>query len=360
MAQLKKHAWFLGAIGLWLIIIIFVQWSYRNQNIAVVQQVQTVQKRTITSEYQNQDTQITQRLKLKLVKGPLKQQQVQLSNTYYQSQADSNQYHRYDYVILSPGRHVQHLTLLNPKRDNIVWLLLAIVILSLLGLLKNHGARALLSAVVNCSLFAGLLLLATHWQNQHILFLTIILTILATLLTLGIIFGYSRQTIIASSATILSTFLALGVSVLVLVGTHSQGIHYETLAYGIQPFQVIFLAETLLGVLGACMDETTDITASVYQLLQEQPTITQQQLFTSGLTVGREIIGPLINILFYLFLAELIPLVVLYLRNGNTLNFALSRTMTLEYTQTVISALGIVLAVPITAFLAAKLLRGEA
>ena len=93
------------------------------------------------------------------------------------------------------------------------------------------------------------------------------------------------------------------------------------------------------------------------QILQLQ--FTYKQLLNSGMNVGREIIGPLINILFYLFLAELLPIIVLYLRNGNTLQFALSRTMTLGYTQTVISALGIVLAVPLTAFLAAYWLRGE-
>ncbi|MBA1393210.1 YibE/F family protein, partial [Lactobacillus sp. XV13L] len=160
-------------------------------------------------------------------------------------------------------------------------------------------------------------------------------------------------------ATWLSTFFAVIVSTIILQLSNNQGIHYETLNYGIQPFQWIFLAETLLGVLGACMDETTDITASVYQLLQEQPQITKHQLFTSGMHVGREIIGPLINILFYLFLAELIPIIVLYLRNGNTLQFSLSRTLTLGYTQTVISAIGIVLAVPLTAFLAASLLRSK-
>ena len=355
----KRLLWLWSGVLIWLLIVFLTQKQYLHQNVAVVENASVIKRQTVQSEYHNQDVLVTQKLQLSLLTGKLRRHQCTIKNKYYQSQATSVCYHTHDLVILSNTHKLQNLTLISPKRDTILLILFGIVIGCLLGLFKEHGARAWLSAGLNCLLFILLLQLATKWHNQHILFLVIIFTWLATPLTLTLVFGYSRQTLIASVATLISTFLAVGLSTIVLITTQSQGIHYETLDYGIQPFQTIFLAETLLGVLGACMDETTDITAAVYQLLKEQPQITYKQLLNSGMNVGREIIGPLINILFYLFLAELLPIIVLYLRNGNTLQFALSRTMTLGYTQTVISALGIVLAVPLTAFLAAYWLRGE-
>ncbi|MED9788581.1 MAG: YibE/F family protein [Latilactobacillus curvatus] len=47
----------------------------------------------------------------------------------------------------------------------------------------------------------------------------------------------------------------------------------------------------------------------------------------------------------------------MYLRNGNTIAYTLSRTVTLSFTQTVISAIGITLAVPVTSLLASRLVR---
>lgn len=355
----KRLLWFCGGVFIWLLILFLTQKQYLHQNIALVEKVSIIKRQTVQSEYQNQDVLVTQKLQLYLITGKLRMHKCTIKNKYYQSQATSVCYHTHDLVILNNTQKLQDLTLISPKRDTILLILLGIVLCSLFGMLKKHGARAWLSASLNCLLFIVLLQLANKWHNQHILFLVIIFTWLAIPLTLSLIFGYSRQTLIASVATLISTFLSVGLSTIVLLITQSQGIHYETLDYGIQPFQTIFLAETLLGVLGACMDETTDITSAVYQLIKEKPQVTFKQLLSSGMDVGQEIIGPLINILFYLFLAELLPIIVLYLRNGNTLQFSLSRTITLGYTQTVISAIGIVLAAPLTSFLAAYLLRGD-
>lgn len=72
-----------------------------------------------------------------------------------------------------------------------------------------------------------------------------------------------------------------------------------------------------------------------------------------------EIIGPLVNVLFFLVMADAFPIILLYLRNGNTIAYTLSRTVTLSFTQTVISAIGITLAVPVTSLLASQLVPGE-
>ena len=85
--------------------------------------------------------------------------------------------------------------------------------------------------------------------------------------------------------------------------------------------------------------------------------MTRRQLFNSGLAIGREIIGPLVNVLFFIVMAEAFPIILLYLRNGNTIAYTLSRTMTLGFTQTVISAIGITLAVPVTSLLASQLVE---
>ncbi|UQS84284.1 YibE/F family protein [Bombilactobacillus thymidiniphilus] len=356
--QYKRYG-LLGILLLCLIGGLFYYRSMRTENIAIVQKVKVIQKEQLQESYQNDDMMITQKLTVKIISGHFKGQQHVFKNTYYQSQANSNRYFVHSKILLNNPKAKKSLAIIGPKRDGILVFTFLLIILIVLFFLHKAGLKTLISVAINWLLFIGALLLATRWHNQHILCITIILAIILSLATLILVFGYSRQTLIALLSTLISTFSALLFSVLVLQLTNNQGIHFETMDYGIQPFELIFLAETLLGVLGAVMDETSDITASLYQLLQEKPNLAPAQLRQSGMNVGQEIIGPLINILFYIFLAELIPIVVLYLRNGNTLFFSLSRTMTLGYTQTIISALGIVLAVPVTSFLASFLLRGE-
>ena len=68
----------------------------------------------------------------------------------------------------------------------------------------------------------------------------------------------------------------------------------------------------------------------------------------AGLSVGRDIMGTLVNVLFMIFIAETLPMVFLMLRNGNNWAYIMDQIMNLGILQTVVSGIGIVLAVPVT------------
>ena len=93
------------------------------------------------------------------------------------------------------------------------------------------------------------------------------------------------------------------------------------------------------------MDEATDIVSSLYELVQTKKDLTAKQLVKSGRTMGQEIMGPLINVLVLIFMSEELPLTIIYLRDNNTLSSTFGFTLSLGVTQSVISAIGIVLTV---------------
>ena len=78
----------------------------------------------------------------------------------------------------------------------------------------------------------------------------------------------------------------------------------------------LFIAEILLGSLGAVMDESSDIVATLFELKRIDPTVTRLQLFMSGRSVGKSIMGPLVNVLFLIFMADTFTNSLLYLKNG--------------------------------------------
>lgn len=93
------------------------------------------------------------------------------------------------------------------------------------------------------------------------------------------------------------------------------------------------------------MDEATDIVSSLYELTQHKKDLTAKQLLLSGRTMGQEIMGPLINVLVLIFIAEALPMTILYLRDNNTLAFSFEFTLSLGAIQSLMSAIGICLTV---------------
>ena len=121
--------------------------------------------------------------------------------------------------------------------------------------------------------------------------------------------------------------------------------------YVTQNPEPLFLAETVLGSLGAVMDESTDIIVSLAKLRKENPLISMKQLWISGRNIGKTIMGPLLNVLFMIFMADTFSMMALYLRNGNGWGYSFEMNMQLGFVQSLISGIGIVLTVPIASWL---------
>ena len=113
---------------------------------------------------------------------------------------------------------------------------------------------------------------------------------------------------------------------------------------------------TLATMKGAVMDESSDIIATLFELKQLEPTVSPRQLFMSGRNVGKSIMGPLINVLFLIFMADTFTSSLLYIKNGNSWGYTFAMNMSLGTVQSLVSGIGIVLAVPLVSAFGALLL----
>ena len=165
--------------------------------------------------------------------------------------------------------------------------------------------------------------------------------------------------LVTLTATLLGVFVSFGIFYLVMRVTHERGIDYEAVDYATQDPRALFLSQTILGVLGAVMDEATDIVSSLYALAKHKADLTFKELFISGRTLGQEIMGPLINVLVLIFMAEALPMTILYLRDNNTLVYTFKYTLSLGVIQSLSSAIGIVLTVIFATLCSALFLRNK-
>ena len=91
-----------------------------------------------------------------------------------------------------------------------------------------------------------------------------------------------------------------GIFYLVMRLTHEHGIDYEAVDYATQDPRALFLSQTILGVLGAVMDEATDIVSSLYALAKHKVDLTFKELFLSGQDMTRkQAINKCISVDFY-------------------------------------------------------------
>jgi len=321
----------------------------------------TNQKRVSqVDNFHNHDYEQKQILTVKVLNGKDRGKVLRVQNTFSESKAMDQAFRSNQQVFL----HIQkgsngklQATVTDLKRDTVIVFLSWLAISLLLLTMKFSGLMALLSVLLNGVLFFLAIKLDVMLQATNVLAIFSVLAFIFAGLTLFLVLGKTKQMLVTFGATVLGTVGSVLVTLLVLAVTHEKCLHFETMEYVTQNPETVFLAETILGSLGAVMDESTDIISSLFALHRETPSLTRWQLFLSGREIGKSIMGPLINVLFLIFMADTFGMMVLYLRNGNSWAYAFTMNMSLGMVQSLVSGIGIVLAIPAASWFASSILK---
>lgn len=326
-----------------------------------IQAVKVISVEKQSDQFNNEDHQVEQKLAGVITNGANKGKRLEVENTYLKSQATTLGYHTGQKVFLTVHQNQWHFsaTVSNLKRDTALAFTVWLTVSLLLILMRFSGLMALTSVVVNGVLFWLAVSWNTHTQGGIVLVIFGGLAVVFAALTLLIVIGFNRQMLMTLLATIGGTALSVIVALTVFALTHERGVYYESMQYVTQLPRPLFLAETILGSLGAVMDESTDIIASLMALKTEKPDISAKQIFKSGRQIGGEIMGPLVNVLFFIFVAETLPLALLFLKNANSWGYTFNMTMSLGVVQSLISGIGIVLTIPLACGITSLMIGGH-
>ncbi|WP_281165867.1 YibE/F family protein [Liquorilactobacillus sicerae] len=328
-----------------------------QQPIVRIIKVENSQPQKTTDEYGNHDQQVNQKLTGKTLNGKYRGQIFHFKNTFTKSHGEDQQFTAGQDVFVNYYR--QHkkskptVTIINYKRDVYLFLLVWLLLAALFLVMKLTGIKAIISVAINFVLFLILVQLDITWNITNFFWIFAAGAVLFTAISLLIVIGFNQQSLVTFIAVSSATALALGLSYLVTQLTHDSGMHYEALDFATQQPKQLFLASTLIGLLGTVMDASTDIVSTLFELKQSQPKIAFKQLFLSGRQVGRSIMGPLINVLLLIFFTETFALATLYFRTGNSIGYTFEWTMSLGFVQAIISGIGITLTIPMASLLAA-------
>ena len=110
----------------------------------------------------------------------------------------------------------------------------------------------------------------------------------------------------------------------------------------------------MLATLGAVMDTGMSIASSINEFYSINPNLTSRELFFSGMNVGKDIIGTMANTLILVYMGGSLPLVLLSQNIDLQKFFNLNQVVT-EISSALIGSISLVICVPITALIAAKI-----
>lgn len=226
----------------------------------------------------------------------------------------------------------------------------------------KKGVKAVFSlAFTFISIFG--LLLPLIYKGFSPIPVTILVCVVATVFTLLMISGWTKKTL---SAVIGTTCGVAAAGISALVFGHFAGISgynvsdIETLNFVAQYTPVgiggLLFAGIIISSLGAVMDVGMSMASAIQEIYEANPQVDRKKLFMSGIHVGRDMMGTMTNTLILAYVGgSMTTLVINYAYSLPYNQLLNSYNIGIEIMQGLAGSLGVVLTVPITAFVAVEL-----
>ena len=349
----KEIVVFIILVLLSIMAIIFVNnnASFYKKTIVKVVTIKTTKETSSSNNLGLTENYYIQHIKGLVMNGKNRGKRVTLDNEITTSSVVSETYKVGDYLFVDLDKS----SITGLKRDSYVTFMIVLFVISIFIVGRFRGLCTTLSVILNTIIFyIGLDL---YFKGINLLLLCMLESILFTTFSILIASGKNKM----SFSAIISVFISITILFIMTFSiaklSNYRGISFNGMSFITVPVLDVFLAEVMIGGLGAIMDVSITMSSSVNELLVKDKTITNKALIKSGREIGKDIMGTMINVLFFNYLCSGLPIFVLALRNGFSLYNYISTNFTLEATRFLVGSIGIVITIPIGLFVAVKMLK---
>lgn len=307
-------------------------------------------------------TQKKQSVEIKILSGEHKGEKVFVDNMLMGNPAYDINLKTGDKVILhaEQSNGGTDFFIADKHRVGALYFLAGLFCLLLLAIGRKKGFRSLISIAVTLGLiFWGLTPLILSGMNP--ILATVLICVLAAVVAIYLVGGLNSKSSAAILGTVLSLVIAGLLSILTiklasLTGFSSEECMFLFSAHPSLNFVGILASAMIIGALGAVMDIGMSISSTINELYCGNTDLGIKELFTSGMNVGQDIIGTMANTLILAYLGGALSLVLLSDNIDLQKFFNLNQVAT-EISAALIGSIAIVVCVPISAIIAAYLIR---
>lgn len=248
------------------------------------------------------------------------------------------------------------------KRDNQIFVFTGIFFILLLLIGRKKGLTSIISIISTIALIF-FMLLPMILSGFCPIASAVLTGIISTVITIYLVGGLNSKSSSAIIGTSISLIFAGALSILTIYFAHLTGFAGEEnmFLYTARPdlsFTGILSASMIISALGALMDTAVSIASTVNEIFETDKTLSVKQLFKSGMNVGRDIIGTMSNTLILVYLGSSLTLVLLSSNIDMNKFFNLNQVAT-EILSALTGSIAILFCVPITAIIAAYLIKKQ-
>ena len=242
----------------------------------------------------------------------------------------------------------------------IFWVIFFFVLVILLG--KYKGLKLLFTLIVSL-LLIFLIYIPSVQQGANSLQIAIIISLAVTCLTLPVLYGFSSKALVPIMGTFGGILVASVFSFLVGHFSHLNGLGTEDMRLfaASNPdlnFQGILFSGIIIGALGAIMDVAVSISSGLQEIKQHKPTIGFKELVISGINIGKDIMGSMLNTLIFAYVGTSIAVVLLISQSGiGIMEFLNYGFIAEEIIRSIVGSIGLLATIPITAISAGLIHR---
>ncbi len=265
-------------------------------------------------------------------------------------------------VRLDPQGEGYSAFIYSSDRSYVLLVLLGTFALALILIGREKGTMALLSLIITMFSIVGILFPLIEYGFPAIL-VTILIVFYTTVFTFVLIDGINKKTISGALGTLAGVVIASVFAAIAGYFSHITGFQTneaeELLLIGTDhgmKLKGLFTAGILIASLGAVMDVAMSIASAIHELHEVNDKMTAIELFRSGMNIGRDAMGTMANTLILAFAGSSFTLLLLiYFYNITPTQLLNTDMVAREVIQGLAGSIGIVLTVPIVAFLSARI-----
>ena len=247
-------------------------------------------------------------------------------------------------------------TVQDVAREKYIIAMFIIFLLSVVLVGGKQGVKAVLGLFATIVIIYLVLIKGVFTGKDAVIYsiASIVLTIVATFLIIG---GWNKKILTAALGTI-GGVLSAGIMALIfsklakMTGASEDAIQLTINIANINfEFRELLFSGIIISALGACMDVGMSIASSLDEIKMKNPEITWQELFKSGMNIGRDVIGTMTNTLILAYVGGSLTLILLFMAsNLSVLEILNKETIAEQVISALAGSMGVVYTVPITSF----------
>ena len=255
----------------------------------------------------------------------------------------------------------------NYARSEYIFVLGALFLVLLIIFGRGKGVNTVLSLVFTClAVFCVFIPGVLAGYNIYLLTLLIcVFTIVMTLILTNGVSAKSIATMLGCGAGVLAAAVISLISdrIMHLTGfIDEHSVYLQVLGENSYPIDLraIIFAMITIGAMGALMDVAMDMASSLYEVKRHAPSISDKELFKSGMNIGRDVMGTMANTLVLAYIGSSMCSILLRITYSNSLMEMINtESIVVELLNAIVGSLGILLTMPLTALVCVAMYRGK-